>query len=337
MAEPIRVTVAMNFSDEILHSLQEISPRLHIERHHPNVPDAVWQDTEILYTLNKFPDPAQAPQLRWIQMHLAGMDAILEQPIMQIDEIAVTSASGVHAVQMAEYCLGMMLAFEYKIPKMLRYQDEAHWPENRHQLFAPQTLRGKTLGIVGYGSIGRELARIAQAFGMQILASKRDAKNPADDGASYTPDGLGDPSGDIPERIYPTEATASMVSLCDYVVLITPLTQHTKHLIDEKVLKAMKKTAVLINVARGQVVDELALIHALTSGTIGGAALDVFNEEPLPRTSPLWGLDNVIISPHISGNTSQYHEKAAAVFAENLRRYLDQRPLLNRLQRERGY
>ncbi|MCS7071128.1 MAG: hypothetical protein NZM00_06455, partial [Anaerolinea sp.] len=167
-------------------------------------------------------------------------------------------------------------------------------------------------------------------------AVKRDVKNPADR-ESYREPGTGDPEGEIPARIYPPEALASLAAECDFLVVTAPLTAKSRHLVNEVVLRAMKKTAVLINVARGPVVDEAALITALSSGRIAGAALDVFEEEPLPPGSPLWNLDNVIISPHVAGNSQRYHEKAAAVFAENLTRYLEKRPLLNRVRRELGY
>jgi phosphoglycerate dehydrogenase-like enzyme len=237
---------------------------------------------------------------------------------------------------MAEYCLMMMLAFEYQLPKMMELKSKAEWPKDAGRLFNAKGLRGKTLGIAGYGSVGRELARLANAMGMKVLAGKRDVMHP-EDTSGYAQEGTGDPKGVIPERLYPGEALASMARECDYLVIITPLTGETRHIVNEEVLKAMKKSAVLINVARGSVVDEAALISALAAETIAGAALDVFEEEPLPATSPLWNLENVIISPHTSGNNALYHEKAASLFAENLRRYVEKRPLLNLLDRKRGY
>ncbi len=334
--EQIRVIVAMNFTDEIMEQLREVSPRLHIERHYPNVPDNVWHDTEILYTANRYPLPEQAPRLRWIQLHSAGIDHALKEPIVLAEDVEVTTASGVHSTHIAEFCLAMMLAFMYKLPLTMELKAKAEWHENRAQLFLPHGLRGLTLGIVGYGSIGRELARIADSLGMRVLATKRDVKHPADH-SGYQDEGLGDPEGDIPARLYPPQALASMVTECDYLVILTPLTKETYHSVNEHVLKAMKKTAVIINVARGAVIDEAALISALANGTIAGAALDVFEEEPLPKTSPLWNLDNVIISPHIAGNNVFYNQRAAAIFAENLKRYLENEPLLNRLERDRGY
>lgn len=334
--DKINVIVAIDFSDDILDKLREISPRLHIERHYPDVPDSVWSTAEVLYTLRHFPEPETAPLLRWIQLHYAGVERALAKRIIQVQDVEVTSASGIHAKQIANYCLMMILAFHYQLPSLMRLQSRAEWPANAYDLFRPQELSQQILGIVGYGSIGRELARVAQQVGMRVLASKRDVKHPAESGA-WTESGSGDPHGEIPERIYPGDALVSMAKECDYLVITAPLTPKTHHMVNETVLNALKPNAVLINVARGPIVDEAALISALAAERIRGAALDVFEEEPLPKTSPLWNLDNVIITPHISGNSAQYHEKAAALFAENLKRYLDNKPLLNKLNREVGY
>ncbi len=335
-ANTIKVIVAMDFSDALIEQLRAISPRLHVERYFPKVPDSAWATAEVLYTGGILPEPAQAPRLRWIQLQSAGMEHVLDRAIVRAEDVEVTSTSGIHATAMAEYCLAMMLAFAYKLPQMLAFQARAEWPEERYRIFAPRGLRGQTVGIVGYGSIGRELGRIAAALGMVVVATKRDLKHPADEG-EYREPGIGDPEAEIPTRLYPPEALGSMASVCDYLVITVPLTSATRHMVNAEVLSRMKKTAVLVNVARGAVVDEAALISALAAGTIGGAALDVFEEEPLPAASPLWQMDNVIISPHVAGNVYRYHEKAAALFAENLQRYLEHRPLLNRLDRARGY
>jgi phosphoglycerate dehydrogenase-like enzyme len=337
--DPVHVIVAMDFDDDIIEQLRMVSPRLVIERHWPEVPARAWAECEVLYTLKHYPQPDQAPRLRWIQLHHAGVDRVMKQLILQTEDVEVTTASGVHAVQMAEYCLMMLLAFTYRLPSLLQLQAEAIWPENVEDSltrFAPLHLRGRTLGIAGYGSIGRELARMADALGMTVLATKRDIKHPAAED-EYADAGTGDPEGDIPARLYPPEALRSLAAQCDFLVLTLPLTDSTRHAVNEAVLNAMKPTAVLINVARGGVVDTDALISALAAERIAGAALDVFDEEPLPRSSPLWNLDNVIITPHISGNSAFYHQKTAAVFTENLKRYLERRPLLNRVDRKRGY
>ncbi len=332
----IVVTVAIDFADDILVELREISPRLQVERHFPSVPPEAIAQSEVLYTTGYFPEPEQAPKLRWIQLNSAGMNHALHHRIVQAEDIIVTSASGIHATNMAHFCLMMMLMFNYKIRLALEQQGKAQWLENAAEVFLPVDMERQTVGIVGYGSIGRELARLCRTMGMTVLASKRDLRSTAESDA-FNLLGTGDPDGDIPDRIYPADTVASMAKDCDYLVVTVPHTDETEHLIDDEVFEAMKSTGLLVNVARGAVVDEQALITALSSGKIGGAALDVFEEEPLPTTSPLWALDNVIITPHVSGFTRDYHEKAALVFKENLRRYLDNRPLLNQLDRTKGY
>jgi phosphoglycerate dehydrogenase-like enzyme len=338
----VPVVIAVDLSDALLEDIRAVSPRLHVERHFPTVPERAWDDAEIVYTINALPQPDQAPRLRWVQLHSAGFDHVLDHPLIKAQDVEVTSTSGIHAVQMAEYCLAMMLAFNYNLPKMLELKSRAEWPQKRpgalhlDDLFRPYELRGQTLGIVGYGSVGRELARVADALGMKVLAIKRDVMHPREEEA-YREPGTGDPEGEIPARLYPPEAIQSLAREADYLVLTIPLTAKTRHMIDAQVLASMKPTGVLINVARGPVVDEKALISALAAHKIRGAALDVFDEEPLPSTSPLWNLDNVIISPHVSGNSRRYHEKAVSVFIENLERYLNNRPLLNRLRREQEY
>ncbi len=333
--DTINVIVAIDISNDLIDQLREVSPRLHVEHYFPNIPDRAMENAEILFTTQPLPKPEQAPNLRWIQLFSAGANHVIDAPILQVEDIDVTTTSGIHATPMSEFCLAMMLAFTYRLPKMLELQAKALW-EHDETTFQPQPLRGQTLGIVGYGNIGRELARAADALGMTVLATKRDVMHPADEDAYHEP-GTGDPDGEIPARLYPPEALGSMARECDFLVVIAPLTPDTRHMINAAVLKQMKKTAVLINVGRGAVVDEAALTEALQARRIAGAGLDVFEQEPLPASSPLWKLDNVIISPHVAGWHTTYYQNAAAVFAENLQRYLDGRPLLNLVRRERGY
>ena len=336
--DKINVIVAIDFSEEIMAQLRDISDKFDIKQYHPGeVPSSAWGTAEVLYTVRDFPQPEEAPLLRWIQLNSAGYDRAIKQRIVQTEDVTVTSASGIHARQIANYCLMMMLAFNYKLPKMLEFQNKSEWAKNQYEIFAPTDMHKQTLGIVGYGSIARELARLAKGLGMTVLATKRDVMKPAEERTDYSPEGTGDTEGSIPERLYPGEALHTMVQDCDFVVVTVPLTDKTHHMVDERVLEAMKETAILVNIARGSVVDEKSLITALSQNKIGGAALDVFEEEPLPSTSPLWKLDNVIISPHVSGNTDNYHEKAAELFMANMRRYLENKALYNQLNREEGY
>lgn len=335
-SEKIDVTVAMDFSDDIMNEIRAVSPRLHVERHFPNVPDRVWTNTEVLYSLYNFPTPEQAPHLRWIQMHTAGIEHALKERIMLAEDVTITTASGIHVTQVAELTLSMMLAFIYRLPLLMEHKARAEWSDDRDALFSQHELRGSTIGIVGYGSLGREIARLSRAFGMRVLATKRQLMDSVEH-EGYTETGTGDPEGKIPDRLYPPEALASMARECDFVVLTVPLTETTRHMVDERIFDAMKPTAYLINMARGGVVDEKALINALAADKIAGAGLDVFEEEPLPPGSPLWNLDNVIISPHVGGFSATLHRRAAGIFIENLGRYLENRPLLNVFDRERGY
>ncbi|MDV7391277.1 D-2-hydroxyacid dehydrogenase, partial [Arthrospira platensis SPKY1] len=195
----------------------------------------------------------------------------------------------------------------------------------------PDELRERTLGIVGYGSIGRELARLVKPFGTTILVTKNNARHIADNGY-YLP-GAGDPEGTLPDRIYPGEALRSMAAECDYVVLCLPLTPKTRYVYDESVLREMKPTSFLVNIGRGELIPEKDLVKALKKGWIAGAGLDVFETEPLPEKSALWSMDNVILTPHVSGFTAHYEERAVELFTENLRRYLDGEPLLNLVDR----
>jgi phosphoglycerate dehydrogenase-like enzyme len=339
--ELLNVLVTVNFSDAIMERLKTISPRLKFIRKPVkaagDIAPEVWKTIDILYTTRVLPEPDDAPRLRWIQAHNAGVDHLLSQTLLQsAEDIIVTTVSGIHAPKIAEYTLGMMLAFAHKIPTMLRLKEKAEWPETRFELLMPRTLRGATLGIVGYGSIGRETARIAQTFGMEVLATKRNVKQPAQVGEYNLPD-TGDPEGVMVNRLYPPEALKSMLAECDFVQVTVPSIPTNRKLLGEAEFAVMKRHAVLINIARGDVIDENALIKALQSGQIGGAALDVFEIEPLPEASPLWKMENVIISPHVAGNTDHYSEDAAEVFATNLERYLTEQDLLNVVDRKRGY
>jgi len=279
-------------------------------------------------------DLSRAPELKWVQLHTAGVDHLLDHSLMRSD-ILLTTASGIHATPIAEYVFASILAFSRRVPQMLYYQKRREWPQGRWNLFARPELRDRTLGIIGYGSIGREMGRIARCFGMRVVATKRSVSQVRDVG--YTVQGTGDREGALLDEAFPPERLSEMLSLCDYVVVTVPLTPETRKLIGEAELRAMKPSAYLVNISRGGTVDEAALLRALREGWIAGAGLDVFEEEPLPSDSPLYDLENVILSPHVSGFTLRYDERTSDLFAENLRRYLTGEPLLNLVDKERGY
>ncbi|MBE3561087.1 MAG: D-2-hydroxyacid dehydrogenase [Ktedonobacteraceae bacterium] len=333
------VLITAPFREQWIERVQQISPELRVERrpdaHITGVPDEILRQTEILYTTMILPTPEQAPALRWIQLFSAGADHLLTRPIYQSD-VTITTASGVHAVNIAEYVFAMLLAWYHRLAHMFEWQREGRWPDDRirESVFVADELRGKTIGIVGYGSIGREVARLAQAFGMRVLAMQRGSDH-RDHGFVFP--GVGDPEGSIPQRFYAPDQLHALLEESDVVVIAVPLTPQTKGMFDEAAFRAMKTSAVLVNIARGGVCDEPALLHALQEGWIAGALLDVFAQEPLPDDSPFFRQHNVIISPHISGLTTQYLERAATIFLENLRRYLRGEPLYNVVEKERGY
>jgi phosphoglycerate dehydrogenase-like enzyme len=289
----------------------------------------------VLYTSEILPTPKQAPNLKWIQFHYAGIDRHSNAPILQQPGVITTTLSGAHAPQMGEYVLMMVLALGHNLPDILSLKGKGDWPKDSHQRFLPTELSGRTIGIVGYGSIGREVARLLQPFGVTVLAAKRNAMQPQDTG--YIQEGFGDPTGDLPRRIYPFQALKSMIAECDFLVITVPLTPETDGLIGSEELDAMKPDSFLIDVSRGCVVDHIALIRALKDKKIAGAALDVFPEEPLSKDSPLWRFPNVIISPHIAGSSPYYDQRAMVLFIENLRRFLAGETLHNQFEIERHY
>lgn len=334
----VHVLCTFRFTEAQLDKLRAVSPRLVVRqvtcRSAEEVTAALDEHTEVLYT---YPSPTTlevAPRLRWVQLHTAGADHLIDTPLWRSD-IRITTASGIHAVTIAEYVLGSMLAFSRRFPRMFFYQQRAEWPSGRWEKFLGRELRGSTVCVVGYGSIGREVARQAHCLGMRVLAVKRNPEQRADPG--FRLPGTGDPDGSIPERIYPPEELHEALRQSDYVVVAVPSTPTTRRLIGAAELRAMPSHAYLVNIARGDVVDQAALVLALQEGWIGGAGLDVFDPEPLPADSPLWRMDNVILSPHVSGFTPHYDDYATDLFAENLRRYLAGEPLLNLVDRARGY
>jgi phosphoglycerate dehydrogenase-like enzyme len=332
----LNVLVTMRFSESQLDRLRRVSPSLAVTRDDPDRAD--YSATEVLYAGVLPSDPSRAPNLRWVQLHMAGVNALSDHPIYTKSAIPLTTTSGVHAATIAEYAITVLLALAHRVPRMIEWQATGGWPPDteRWPLFVPTEVRGATLGIVGYGSIGRELARIAKAaFAMRVLACKRDPSRRPDPG--YALPGTGDPDGVLPDEWFPPSAVAELLARSDVVVMCTPLTPATHHMIGARELRRMKPSAYFINVGRGATVDEVALAEALRGQRIAGAAVDVFAEEPPARGHPLYQLDNAIVSPHVSGFVPSYDARCADLFAENLRRYLEGAPLLNLVDRARGY
>lgn len=257
---------------------------------------------------------ARVPNLRWIHTISAGVDHLLFPELRESDAI-LTNASGVFNIPIAETVMAYILAVVKRLPEFWAHQREHRWEK-----LPLRELRGLTVGIVGLGDIGTEVARLCRAFGMRVLGLRR---RPA-------------PS-DLADEVLPPDRLQDLLARSDFVVIAVPLTAETRGMIGRAELAAMKPDAWLVNISRGAIVDEEALVEALREGRIGGACLDVFAEEPLPPESPLWDMPNVIITPHNSWSSPHIEEREIALFLENLRRYVAGEPLLNVVDKQAGY
>lgn len=303
------------------------------------LPTELWADLDVLYTVDTLPEPERVPRLRWVQLHFAGVEDVVTQPLAR--RVPVTNASGVHSTAIAEWTLATILARSRRLPLAFGLQQQSVWPKDRWGLFVPAELRGATIGIVGYGAIGREIGRLCAAFGMSVIGLRRGYTTPVRSGANTDrPRWVAPDLRDLPPapaRIESIDALPDVLPLCDVVVLALPLTVVTEHLFNSAMLQHMKPGSLLVNIGRGGVIDEPALVAGLATGRPGAAALDVFAEEPLPDSSPLWSAPNVIITPHVSGFSPRYDERAMTLFADNLARFQKGEPLFNLVDVDAGY
>jgi phosphoglycerate dehydrogenase-like enzyme len=258
------------------------------------------------------------PQLRWVHSRAAGLDDVLF-PELIASSVTLTNGSGVFSPPLAEFALGAILYFAQGFRRLVRNQMAGVW--------APADIAeiaGRTAGIVGYGDIGRAVATRLRAMGMQVLAVRRQA--PAPDAA--------DP---LASRVYGPDGLLEMLVQCDYVVVTAPLTPATRGMIGAREFAAMKPGAVILNLGRGPVIDEAAMIQALTENRIQGAALDVFSTEPLPPGHPFYQLENVLLSPHSADHTPDWLERAMQFFLTQFERFAKGEPLRNVVEKTRGY
>jgi len=280
-------------------------------------------DTMIFVGYSLRPDQlALTRKLLWIHSTAAGVVQLV-YPEMQSSNVIITNASGVHAVPMAEHTLGLILALARRFPSAWRYQREKHWAQQEiwDETPGPRELSGAMLCIIGFGRVGREVARCSKPFGTRVRAVTRS--------------GAGDLG--LADEIFPASRLRDALRGPDYVVIAAPETKETFHLIGKSELSSMKRSAYLLNVSRGSLVDEAALIEALREGRIAGAAIDVAEEEPLPPESPLWRLDNLFITPHLSAASSPLWERQGDLLLQNLDRWFAGRELLNQVDLARGY
>jgi glyoxylate/hydroxypyruvate reductase len=266
--------------------------------------------------------PELAPRVRWIQATSAGIGQFVRRHAYarRMPHTVFTTASGVHARPLGEFVVMSMLAHARGLLPTVHAQRERHW-----ERFAGTDLEGRTVVVAGYGRIGREVGRMARALGMTVLGVRR--------GASAAED----PDNAHAHEVHPASGLRSLLPRADYLVIAAPHTDETERMVGAAELAALPAGAVLINIGRGALVDEAALIGALESGHLGGAYLDVYEKEPLPPESPLWAMPNVLVCPHSGSTSDRENERITDLFCENLRRWQAGEPLLNVLDVERGY
>ncbi|MBU2644455.1 D-2-hydroxyacid dehydrogenase [bacterium] len=257
------------------------------------------------------------PNLHWAQLASAGVDWVLKSPVVVERDVILTNASGVHAIPIAEHVLALVFAFSRNINQHIRSQVQGKW-DRRSSI---TEIEGTTLGLIGVGKIGEKTAEKARALNMKVVGVRR---NP-------------DQSSPHVEKMFGPNQLHDMLALCDWVVVAAAGTAETNGLIGEAELGVMKQNAVIINIARGSLIQEKALIQALQEKRIAGAGLDVFETEPLPADSPLWEMPNVIITPHVAGGTPYYIDRLVDIFVENLKRYQAGEPLINVVDKTLGY
>jgi phosphoglycerate dehydrogenase-like enzyme len=257
----------------------------------------------------------RAPCLRWVQSSSSGVGEWIRRLGLVDVPVVVTNAAGMHARPLAEFAVFAMLYFAKRWPRMVEEQRAHHW-----ERCAIETLEHKTLGIVGLGHVGQTVARLARPFGMRIIGVRRS-----------------DAPVDAIDQVYLPHQLSTLLGESDYVVLSVPYTSETAGMLGAEQLAPMKPNAILINIARGTIVDESALIEALRSGRLAGAALDVVSKEPLAAESPLWDMPNVLITPHSMSTAVTENEWLTDLFCDNLRRYLAGEPLRNQVDKVRGY
>lgn len=330
MKQKIRIVVALSerekdfetfeqevYSSKRLREKVELIPSLNKEHLKKIIPDA---EILVCFSIGK-ETFLSAKKLKWIHVAYVGVDKFLFPELLQ-SKVLLSNSRGMHGDTVSDHIMAMILAFAKGLVPSWTCKKERKWcqVEIMRQRFEPQE---KLLGIVGFGIIGQTLARKAKAFGMKVMATKNRVKR--GEKIKYV------------DKLLPKEKFREFLCTADFVVLTVPLTKETYHMIGVKEFDCMKDTAILINAARGGVIDEKALIDALLQKKIAAAGLDVFEEEPLSPESKLWDLENVIITPHIAGSRRDYFKKVGEIFRINLNRYLNRKPLVNLVDKKLGY
>lgn len=316
-----KMIIAQNIDQEYVDKIKHLVPEWEL---YTGKDPSLWKshlnDAEVIAGWKKdMKEPLlnNESKLKWLQTWSAGVNSLPLNDLAAKD-ILMTSANGVHAYPISETIFALMLGLTRKIHSYVANQQDKTWHHAGLQL----EIHEKTLGIVGVGAIGRETAKIAKAFGMTVLGVRNSDK-----------------SEEYVDNMFTSDQLNDVLPQCDYVVVTLPLTNNTRHMFGAEQFERMKESAFLINIGRGEVIDEKTLVHALLEGQIAGAGLDVFETEPLGGDSPFWDMDNVIITPHTAGSTEHYDKRVLDdIFIPNLKAYLQgETPSINLVDYEKGY
>jgi D-2-hydroxyacid dehydrogenase (NADP+) len=320
-SDPLVVLGNVDAPASVLTRVRDISPRITVVTASELVERPAWlNEADVLFT-HQIPPAAVAAanRLKWVQTLGAGVEWLLSPEVRRREDLVVTNASGIHAQPCAEHAFGFVLMFARQLHRAVRQQGTRDWNSGSLRP-SVSTLSGATLGIVGLGTIGRRIAELASAFGMRVIALRRTPSRAS---------GV--------DRVYGAGQLTAFLKQAEYVVNTLPLTDQTHGFFGAQEFAAMRSDAVFINIGRGATVQTDALLEALQSARIAGAALDVTDPEPLPADHALWALDNVILTPHYSGFHPGYIQRASAIFLENLARYLAGERLTNVVDKRVGY
>ncbi|GFN13488.1 D-isomer specific 2-hydroxyacid dehydrogenase family protein [Aspergillus tubingensis] len=335
--------------DQWLQRVRQANPGIRVEYHHvemyakelPPISKETWAEATILFTWQLFPPKEWVPKLQYIQLLSAGCNQLLGMPLFEDTDIAFCTSNGNHPPQIAEWVFSTFLAFQHHIPEYLENQRACKWVDPPTDEDTEDAV-GLRIGILGYGCIGRQCARVAKAFGMDVYAYTLHSRDTPESRRSedYTEPGLGDPEGEFPSAWFAGKEQLNefLASDLDLLLITLPLTNQTRGMISREQFDILsKRKAYVSNVGRGPCINTEDLMAALDEGKIRGAALDVTDPEPLPADHKLWGYKNVIITPHCSGNSNHYYERVLKIFAYNLERRVQGKPLVNHVNRALGY
>lgn len=317
MSSTLNILVLNHLAERHITAISNVVPYINLKYCDFNDAEQYIEDTDILVCwgyMNIQSLLHNAPRLKWIHALSAGVENLLFPDLIS-SNIVLTNSKGIHSIPVSEHVLAMMLAFTRGLNIFIRQQEVKKWKRSY-----TDEIHEKTIGIVGLGSIGREIAKKSKSLGMTVLASKRE------------------PTSELfVDKLYQAENLSEMLPKCDFVVAALPLIEETYHLFTLETFKQMKPSAYFINIARGSIVCEKDLVTALEQKIIQGAALDVFENEPLSAESPLWNMPNVIITPHVAAISPMYLERAIKLFTDNLSRFIQQGEMINLVDKNKGY